>query len=138
MIEATDINYSKLPLLTFNTPEIASSSSSNTRSIFDIIADDVDFVADNSSKKPSYVEHSTISISSSSKTIVDVDANLSLEKSNYIELDAEDKNNGKEHDSEREHSKNENSLCKNDQEEDYQPKKRKRGTRIINKNKGKK
>ncbi|CAG8779482.1 26400_t:CDS:2, partial [Dentiscutata erythropus] len=131
MIEATDIDYSKMPLLTFNTPEISSSSSSNTRSIFDIIANDIDSAADNLSKKPSYIKHNSVATSSSSKilpalNVVDVKANLSLENNNYIKLDAENKNNDKEHDSEREHSENDNLLCENDQEEDYQPKKRKR------------
>ncbi|CAG8838904.1 24242_t:CDS:1, partial [Gigaspora margarita] len=183
MIEASDIDYSKSPLLTFNTPEISSSSLSNTRSIFDIIVDDIDSVAEYSSKKPSYVEHNTVSASSSSKTlpsltIIDVEANSSLEKKDYIKkpsynedntvfasnsskilpslfgIDAEtnlssekkdnidlsinSKNSNKECNSEHEYSENENLLDENRQEEDSQPKKRKRVTRIVKKDKGKK
>ncbi|CAG8712870.1 41940_t:CDS:2 [Gigaspora margarita] len=91
IIEASDIDYSKSPLLTFNTSEISSFSSSNTHSIFDIIANDIDSVAKYSSKKPkpSYIEHNTVSASSSSKTllsltVIDIEANSFLKKKNYI------------------------------------------------------
>ncbi|CAG8758845.1 10123_t:CDS:1 [Dentiscutata erythropus] len=142
MIEATDIDYSKPPVLTFNILEISSSSSSHTHSILDIIADDIYFTSNHPSKKPSYSEHDAIPIPSSSKVlstlpIIDVEATASVEKSNCIDLDAEDKDNNSEHNSEHEYSENENLLDENDQEEDYQPKKRKRGTKTVKKNKGK-
>ncbi|CAG8825054.1 21115_t:CDS:2, partial [Gigaspora margarita] len=52
-------------------------------------SDNIDSITKNSSKKPSYIEHNTISTSSSSKTlsfltVIDVETNLSLEKKNYI------------------------------------------------------
>ncbi|CAG8798713.1 11094_t:CDS:1, partial [Gigaspora margarita] len=146
MIEASDIDYLKTPLLTFNAPEISSSSLSNTRLIFDIIADDIDSINKDSSKKSFYIEHTAnynYGTPSLSKTlpalnIVDAKADSSLEKNNYIELDANKKDNNKEYDSECEYRENEILLDKNKQEENDPPKKRKRGTRIVKKDKGKK
>ncbi|CAG8715454.1 7038_t:CDS:2, partial [Cetraspora pellucida] len=93
VIEATDIDYSKPLLLNFNNPKIPSSTSSNTRTIIDIIVDDVD------STLPSL-------------NVADVEVNLSLGQKNCIELDAKDNNS--EPNFEYEPDEHENSSDRND------------------------
>ncbi|CAG8621938.1 20181_t:CDS:1 [Racocetra fulgida] len=112
MIEATDIDYSRPLPLNFNISENFSNTSSNTHSIIDIIADDIDSITNQSSKE-SFIEHDTIVTSNSSKmltslTVADNKSNSLFEKKNNMELDTE-------------YDKNENN-----QKEDDQPKKRRR------------
>ncbi|CAG8814828.1 29569_t:CDS:2 [Racocetra persica] len=133
MIEASDINFSKLPPLNLMLPKISSSMSSTTRSIIDIIADDIDSNTDQSFTKPSSIRHDNILASSSSATLsastaADIEINSSVEKNNYINLNAED--NNCECDSDHKYDENEDL-------EDDQPKKRKRSARINKKDKGK-
>ncbi|CAG8842754.1 3650_t:CDS:1, partial [Racocetra persica] len=133
MIEASDIDFSKLPPLNLILPEISSSTSSTTRSIIDIIADDIDSNTDQSSTKPSSIRYDNILASSSSATLsastaADIEINSLVEKNNYIDLNAED--NNCECDSDHKYDENEDS-------EDDQPKKRKRSVRINKKDKGK-
>ncbi|CAG8475557.1 22474_t:CDS:2, partial [Gigaspora rosea] len=96
------------------------------------------------------------SVTLPSLAIVNVETNSSLEKKDSIkillilnitpslllvyniELDADDKDGNEECNSEHKYSENENLLDKNGQENNDQPKKRKRVTRIIKKDKGKK
>ncbi|CAG8583120.1 17946_t:CDS:2 [Cetraspora pellucida] len=130
MIEATDIDYSKSFFLNSNISRISSSMSSNSRSIIDIIADDIDCLTDQSSKKSSSTEHDNNLTSNLSKTlptltIVDDKINLSLKDKNYINLNIE--NSDKEQNSNDEY----NNIDKNNQDDSNQPKKRKRSLRII-------
>ncbi|CAG8500839.1 13563_t:CDS:2 [Dentiscutata heterogama] len=122
MIEASDIDFSKLPPLNLIVHEISSSTSSTTHSIIDIIADDIDSNIDKSSTKPSSIKHDNIPASSSSATLsasttANIETNSSFEKNNYIDLNAED--DDCECDSEHKYDENEDS-------ENDQPKKRKR------------
>ncbi|CAG8845556.1 28974_t:CDS:2, partial [Gigaspora margarita] len=115
IIEASDIDYLKTPLLTFNAPEISFFSSSNTCSIFDIITDNINSINKDSFKKSFYIEHTAnnnYGTPSSSKTLPALTV--------------------------CEYGENEILLNKNKQEENNPPKKRKRGTRIVKKDKGKK
>lgn len=135
MIEATDIDFQKYPTNHHNVPEI-SSNKSKTRSIIDIITDDIDPVTTQTSNQ------------FSSKTmpafiIPNIKINLTPEKKNQtkFEVKNDDKEQQNDHEEEKETFLDEykKSTGENEEQEDKEkPKKRKRSVRTTKKEKGKK
>ncbi|CAG8836157.1 12375_t:CDS:1, partial [Racocetra persica] len=84
MIKATDIEYSKILHLNYNISESSLSSVSNTQSIIDIIADDIESITTETLlKHPEFATSSTSSVKHNT-TITNADQN-------YIDLDIQSK-----------------------------------------------
>ncbi|CAG8730774.1 28930_t:CDS:2, partial [Racocetra persica] len=89
MIEATEIEYLKITQLNYNIPESSSSSVSNTRSIIDIIADDIDSIT--TEIPPKHAEFTTFSVKHNT-TSIDTNTEINLHygsNQNYADLDAQ-------------------------------------------------
>lgn len=136
MIEATDIDFQKSPTNHLNTPKI-SSDKPKTRSIINIIADDID---------PVTTQKSNQSFSSKTMpafTIPDIKINSAHEKKNQLKF----KTGTDDKEQQSDHHEEENEIFSDDQgkstgeneeqEDEEQPKKRKRSVRTIKKEKGK-
>ncbi|CAG8698912.1 4232_t:CDS:2, partial [Racocetra fulgida] len=116
MLEATDIDYIKVSDINYIKSEITSSSTSNTWSIIDIIAEDIEPI--NSSNKQDFN-----TTPESSNTLTDnIDDDMILQV-DHIDLDEQ----AEESEKQTEHEENINSQDDSeDQEENFQPKKRKK------------
>ncbi|CAG8505643.1 4952_t:CDS:1 [Dentiscutata heterogama] len=127
MLVATDIDYIKVSDINNIKSEITSSSTSNTRSIIDIIAEDIESI--NLSNKQDF--NTTLESSNTLTDNIDDDMipNLSRERKkpysqvDHIDLDEQ----AEESEKQTEHEEDINSQDDSkDQEENFQPKKRKK------------
>ncbi|CAG8699650.1 14077_t:CDS:1, partial [Dentiscutata heterogama] len=141
MLEATDVDYLKTLNMNYNVSESSSSTGPSTRTIIDIIADDVESVTAQKQEEhmDSLVKYDTTATRKSSENlseIINADAKSNpshgrkkFGQMNYVDLDTEE--DKKEILSEHEDkvtdlNEEANSQEENKESEDHQPKKRKR------------
>ncbi|CAG8805756.1 2406_t:CDS:1, partial [Racocetra persica] len=141
VIEATDIDYFKTLTLNYNASESSSSTIPRSRSIIDIVTDDIESITiqtplNHIKSMASSVKSDNINASKSSETFSSIiDANVEINSSRrrkklpqpvYLDSDAQDEERSDCEDLNKLVNA-ENTLCKDEEEdENLQPKKRKR------------